>query len=389
MNNVTNIRPINMSAGSTNGAVSSQWFNRPDDERFLDLDSLEESVLARKQASRADVVDSNRIEVVAQADKPDDLHLIVPGVDVAVRPTHWSFGQLASLVKAPAGYLRKLPSPIAAINMQFGLVNHRAEKLKSYVSGDQLLAATGPEYGRIFDYEVVRAVRRIAGNGTGDTPWKVPGVIEYNRDFGIGYNPHVDITKQNTTLFASDRDVWLFLVDDTHPIEIGKLPDGSPDLLFRGFYIWNSEVGSKSFGIATMYLRGVCQNRILWGVEGFQEIRFRHSKGAPERFLTEAAPALASFAERDTARLEYGISRARDSIVATDKDKGIEFLNNRSFSRSEAAEIYDTVLREEGHEPRSVWDYVQGITAYARTKGHQDERIATETVAKRILDRVA
>ena len=43
----------------------------------------------------------------------------------------------------------------------------------------------------------------------------------------------VDITKDTTTLYASDRDVFLFLVDDTHPIEAGRLADGSPDLYFR------------------------------------------------------------------------------------------------------------------------------------------------------------
>lgn len=49
------------------------------------------------------------------------------------------------------------------------------------------------------------------------------------------HNPHVDITKETTTLYASDRDVFLFLVDDTHPIEAGRLPNGDPDLFFRGF----------------------------------------------------------------------------------------------------------------------------------------------------------
>ena len=53
------------------------------------------------------------------------------------------------------------------------------------------------------------------------------------------HNPFVDITKDTTTLYASDRDVFLFLVDDTNPIEAGRLADGSPDLYFRGFYCWN------------------------------------------------------------------------------------------------------------------------------------------------------
>ncbi len=78
----------------------------------------------------------------------------------------------------------------------------------------------------------------------------------------MSHNPFVDVTKDTTTLYASDRDVFLFLVDDTNPIEAGRLPDGSPDVYFRGFYCWNSEVGSKTLGIASFYLRAVCMNRI-------------------------------------------------------------------------------------------------------------------------------
>lgn len=79
-------------------------------------------------------------------------------------------------------------------------------------------------------------MQRIAGNGTGDTRWKVPGVLDWST--GI-YNPRVDITRDTTTLYSSDRDVFLFLVDDLNPIEAGRLPNGSPDLYFRGFYCWN------------------------------------------------------------------------------------------------------------------------------------------------------
>ena len=57
--------------------------------------------------------------------------------------------------------------------------------------------------------------------------------------------------------------MFVFLVDDLNPIEAGRLPDGSPDLYFRGFYAWNSEVGSRTLGIASFFLRAVCQNRTL------------------------------------------------------------------------------------------------------------------------------
>ena len=101
--------------------------------------------------------------------------------------------------------------------------------MKTYEADDgriELRAITGPDYGRIFDHELVAAVMRIAGNGTGDTMWKVPGVLDWTT---MTHNPFVDVTKDTTTLYASDRDVFLFLVDDTHPIEAGRLADGSPD----------------------------------------------------------------------------------------------------------------------------------------------------------------
>ena len=71
---------------------------------------------------------------------------------------------------------------------------------------------------------------------------------------------------------------------------------GNHPIYFRGFYCWNSEVGAKTLGMASFYLRAVCQNRNLWGVEDFQEITIRHSKYAASRFAHEAAPALTRFA---------------------------------------------------------------------------------------------
>ncbi len=117
------------------------------------------------------------------------------------------------------------------------------------------------------------------------------------------YNPRVDVSQDTTTLYASDRDVFIFLVDDLNPIEAGKLPNGDPDLFFRGFYAWNSEVGSTTLGVATFYLRAVCMNRNIWGAENFQEIRIRHSKYAPNRFAHEAAPALTQSRTRRRVRL--------------------------------------------------------------------------------------
>ncbi len=380
---------VDVSRGERIGRVSSEWFSRPDDERYLNLTDLYDSVRRRADCAQARTVESRAVKVEASRDNAERLALIVPGRDEPVAPTHWSFGQLCSLVGAPSSYMRQLPAPLAGINLQHGLLSHRAELVKTLEADDgriELRAVTGPDYGRIWDHELVAAVMKIAGNGTGDTRWKVPGVLDWAT---MMHNPFVDITKDTTTLYASDRDVFLFLVDDTHPIEAGRLPDGSPDLYFRGFYCWNSEVGSKTLGIASFYLRAVCMNRNLWGVENFEEITIRHSKFAAQRFAHEAAPALTSFANSSPAPFVAGIKAARERIVARTDDDRETFLRKRGFSKVETGKIIETVLNEEGRPPESLFDFVQGLTAHARTKTHQDARLELEGRAKKLLERAA
>ncbi len=380
---------VDATRGERVGRVSSEWFSRPADERYLSLSDLYAAVRGRTERSQTRTVESAAIRVEASRDNAERLALIVAGSGEPIAPTHWSFGQLAGLVGAPAAYLRQLPAPLAGINLQYGLTTHRAEQVKTLeIEGDrvELRAVTGPDYGRIFDHELVGAVQRIAGNGTGDTRWKVPGVLDWST--GI-YNPRVDINENTTTLYASDRDVFLFLVDDLNPIEAGRLPDGSPDLYFRGFYCWNSEVGAKTLGMASFYLRAVCQNRNLWGVEDFEEITIRHSKYAASRFAHEVTPALTRFANSSPMPFVNGIKAAREKIVARTDDDRSEFLRKRGFSKNETAKIIETVLAEEGHAPTSVFDFVQGITAVARNKTHQDARLDLEARAKKLLDRAA
>ena len=380
---------VDVSRGQRIGRVSSEWFSRPDDERYLSLSDLYRAVRSRADRASARTVESRLVRVEASRDDATRMTLIVPGRDAPVAPTHWSFGQLCSLVGAPAGYLRDLPAPLAAINLQHGLLSHRGELVKTLEAEDgrvELRAVTGPDYGRIWDHELVAAVMKIAGDGIGDTRWKVPGILDWGT---MRHNPFVDVTKDTTTLYASDRDVFLFLVDDTHPIEAGRLPNGDPDLYFRGFYCWNSEVGSKTLGIASFYLRAVCMNRNLWGVEDFQEISIRHSKFATQRFAHEAAPALASFANSSPAPFIAGVRAARERIVARKDEDREDFLRKRGFSKSDTAKIIGSVLNEEGHPPASVFDFVQGITAIARTKPHQDARLELEGKAKLLLERAA
>ena len=74
---------VDISRGERVGRVSSEWFSRPDDERYLSLDDLANSVRARAERSRTRVVESASIHVEAKRDplfvEVARRHLRVPG----------------------------------------------------------------------------------------------------------------------------------------------------------------------------------------------------------------------------------------------------------------------------------------------------------------------
>ena len=147
---------VDVSRGARVGRVSSEWFSRPDDERYLSLSEMHAAVRGRAERATTRTVESSAIRVEAVAGNTERLALAVPGQDAPIFPTHWSFGQLCSLVGAPSSYLRDLPAPLAAIDLQHGLLSHRAELVKTLEAEDgrvELRAATGPDYGRIWDHE--------------------------------------------------------------------------------------------------------------------------------------------------------------------------------------------------------------------------------------------
>jgi hypothetical protein len=74
-----------------------------------------------------------------------------------------------------------------------------------------------------------------------------------------------------------------------------------------------------------------------------------------------------------------GIKAARERIVARNDDDRESSLRKRGFSKSETAKIVETVLHEGRPPARGVFDFVQGITALARGKAHQDARIELES----------
>jgi hypothetical protein len=356
--------------------ASRQWSSRPADQRFVSLTELHASVVADRDASKSKVMSSRGITVVPVDEDVESLQCVGPNGG-AVNLTHWSFGQLAARAEAPAGYLRTLPGPMAADCINYGLHVSRGPEdvgILLYKNGGpaELRAATGPNYGRIWNQTITHALVNRFGDGlTGD--FRVPG------EFGKA----VTVTKDNTTLYNSDRDIWIFLADETHRIEVPNRRKGEPGSMARGFFVWNSEVGSATFGIATFLFDYICANRIVWGAQDFKQVTIRHTSSAPDRWIEQAAPAITAYANGSAASVTDAIAVARSSKLG-DKEKVTAFLANR-FTKQQTAAIQAAHMSDEQRPIETLWDATVAVTAYARGIQYQDQRVALEREAGKIM----
>jgi hypothetical protein len=351
----------------------NQWKSRPADERFLSLTELDTFCLEQRRLSASKVVSSRALTAMPVGDTHDALALSGPqGNPVAL--SHWSFGQLATRAGAPAGYLRTIPSEIAADCINYGLKHSRdVEEIGILLtkSPDTVTAraVTGPNYGRIWNSTISSALVKHFGDGlTGR--FRIPG------EFG----KQVPITADTTTLYASDRDLWVFLADEQNRIELPHRRNGRTGSLARGFYVSNSEVGAGKFVWGQFLFDFMCCNHIIWGVEEFQEISIRHTKGAPDRYIEQIQPAIRAMTNASTV----GITDVLKSAQRQRLDDVDTFLANR-FTASQAKAISAAHMADEGRPIETLWDAVTGITAYARELEHADTRVGLEREAGKIL----
>jgi hypothetical protein len=360
--------------------ANRQWSTRPADERFTSLTAMFDHFQHQRDRSRELVVSTRKLQVIPDQDNKG-LSLVGQS-GVPYSPTHWAFGQLAARAEAPAGYLRTIPSPIAADCLNYGLLTRNVEDvgLLLHRNGDSTArAVTGPRYGRIWNVDVLSALHKTVGDGiNGD--WRVPG------EFGKA----VTVTKDNTTLFAGDRDFFVFLADEQHKIEVPNQRGANSALgrglpmrpMSRGFFVWNSEVGSATFGIATFLFDYVCCNRIVWGAQEYKQLKIRHTVSAPDRFLEEIQPALVTYSQGSAKTVVEAVTKAQAARLEPDKVDA--FLSQR-FGARMVAKLQAVHNLEEGRPIETLWDVTTAATALARSIPYQNDRVELERQAGDIM----
>jgi hypothetical protein len=366
----------------------NQWAKRPADQRFKTLDELEAAVLNRRTFAKTcnlDIGDMTIKEVAGRDGKPT---LAFNGMVMPAEPSHWSFGQVCRAVKAPAEYIRTRPLDIAVrcLNSSIAENGNNPVKLMTLTDPDgklnTLQAVTGTRYGRVWDADVVGAVKRIV-----------------QKTGGRFYNPKAyaagkfGAEPEPSGLYASDHDVFAFLIDGGSDFDAGPRAQ-----LNRGFIVWNSEVGSRSLGIQTFLFNRCCGNHIIWDATEVNTLLIRHSSGAPSRFDSEAIPHLLTYINASAKPVE-------DMVKAANRIKVVDLLPAAAqvakttdeafpkvftvrfgdFNRGEVATAVATAIREEG-KCETLWDMVQGFTASARSYEWVDARLDLEARAGKLLE---
>lgn len=355
-------------------AASRQWAARPDDERFVSCQEYHEYVTARTVMSSEIKVRTDRLIPTV-----DDgaIQLIDETSGITMDLNYWSAGQVARAAKVPADYLRTLPPKLAVANLMYGLRSIDDSKSLLVMEDDDhtpmLRGMTSQVYGRIQDQDISRRLLDMSVENGGR--WQIPAASYSDHD-----------PKRATTLYASSQDIWAFMIDPETEIFI----PGQEHPSFRGFFIWNSEVGAGSCGLMTFLYEYVCDNRIVWNVNDVQAITIAHRQNAGDRFLEEIEPLLIDYSQRSQI-LDLGpikeAQRIRLNDYATDEDDmGVEWVSKTTgIGPKVVNDAFNRTLSVD-HEPvDTVWDAVQSLTAYARSIPYTNRRVSMESNAAILL----
>lgn len=368
-------------------AAQSQWFSRPEDERFTSLEALRDAAYADRNASAEKIVP---VADVRAKVSDDGRSIVLNGKTNAARLTHYAFGQLASIAGAPAGYMRRLPAPLAAECIQHGLTEleetrkREAHKLyltaKRDAAGAPILdtltakAITSRDYARIYDHELAERLIRVQQS---HPAWHLP----------------LDWSQRPSGAFRGDRDMFVLMVDggsivEDPTIRTDSSQGSSARAMFRGMILRNSEVGHCALSLMTFQFRYVCGNLMIWGASNVRTIRRRHvgqSHSLMQR-IHDGVRAAELFAARPASEDERAIRLLAVTELGKDRDATIDAGRDAGLSAPVARLAYEQAEAYE-ENPRSVWGYAQGITRASQltTDGHQDERLEIDRIAGAML----
>ena len=348
--------------------ASKQLFSRSNDEKFASLLDLRNHLTNRSQGTFENTVELSKFSYNHNGSMFLEEALVADGKRFDLND--WSFRQLCKQLSAPAEFISKLSPRLASDCMQEATIQREEDSRKGksvfYVDGSKggdssegtIRAVTTDRYVRVYDSEVLSAVEKHAG----------------------GMDP--------VGLYSGERDVFMFMTNEALKVNIAG------EDLNRGFFVWNSEVGSRTFGVMSFYYRYICGNHIVWGAENVQKRISKHI--GQVRDIFNDLPYFIEWAANNDQLIndEKAIKTAQEMLLGKDPVECATVLRKMGWGKKVAESIVqEAEVDHERHgtpgEPYSIWGIVQGATAFSQRHPNLDNRFAEDMKVSKLMNRAA
>ena len=331
--------------------ASRELFRRTPDERFDSFDALIAHCRERKEASTEYWQLSQNLTV-----EQDDYRLQLRLEDAdSLSLSDWSFSQLCKLCGLHKETVNKLTSDTAS--RVFGdTMPHSRKPLQVYAGSDTAFAVHSSAYSRLYDEEVLEAVRQAAPDFTPPPP-------------GLG---------GATGLYAGEQDMFAFGIDPDGWVEI----DGQN--FAPGFFTWNSEVGRRSVGVQTFWYQEICQNHIVWDAVEVVELKRRHVGNVQEALDDVRNAVWKLVRKRDERRDSFasGIKLAMQTPFGTDAEEVRKQLAKQGVGSRLTEQVVELASEKASF---SVFSIVDAMTRIAGRYENAGDRLVVDQKAGALL----
>ena len=333
--------------------ASNELFSRTPDEFFPSLSVLEEHCQSERN-------DSEEIwqppgTIVAKTTASLERLSLSAGSDKLYQLNDWSFGQLCRLAHVSKDTVNRL-SPDTAARVFSDTLPTGTKPLQFYLQSDRLRSLHAATYTRLYNADVV-------------------GVI---REFATDFQPPPSGVNGATGLYCGEQDTFCFLIDPTGWAEI----DG--EAFAPGFFVWNSEVGSRSVGIQTFWFQSVCQNHIVWDATEITEFSRKHTANVQDA-LTEIRRIIEALVEKRDKRRDGFVKVIRSAMQTTLAESAEEterVLAQNGIPRKLAKEA---TLSANRLGRFTVFSLVDALTRLTGAIANAADRTALDERASRLL----
>lgn len=365
-------------------AASDQWANRPEDERFWNIDEMHARCLEADRSREVLTVPLKDLSVE---------NMLLDGKPM----TNWAFSQLARRIDLPAHVIQKMPVNLASAVVNWG-IKKAAEDLTSpsrlSIYGGSIESIMTDKYSYIPNHKVCDGLRVLEGLG-----WRTPPARPSPKSTISRKAEKKDIVRGSTMkvgdlvapagLYASDRDMFAFLVHDG-----GAIDDGTGNELRRGIFVSNSEVGAAAFKLTCFLYDHVCGNHIVWGASNVIQARVTHLGSKAEgKAFSSMEQDLGEWADQDGKSVTQKIRAARRTILGENPDEVYEALvkvRKTYVTRHHIRRAWELVEQHDKDrvDVRTVWGLITGYTRVSQELKNTDERVYLEDTVGRIMNLV-